>query len=68
MFPDYKGHNEVSGPGEADPDATVPGVLGDPVGRALVVCCDARELKPGIRCNRTDEAMPGAAPAGESQS
>ena len=56
--------DELPGPGEPDPDATVPRVLGDPVGR--VVCCDARELKPGIRCNRTDEAVPGAAPAGES--
>ena len=28
---------------ELDPDAIVAGVLGDPVGKALAVCCDASE-------------------------
>ena len=35
--------DKVPGHGEPDPDAIVPGVLGDPVGKALAVCCDARE-------------------------
>ena len=57
--------DKVPGPVQLDPDALVAGVLGDPVGKVLAVCCDAREAgrEPGIRCNRTDEAVPGAAPS-----
>ena len=48
---------------EPDPDAMVPGVLGDPVGKAVM----PGRLQPAIRWNRTDEAVPGPAPppAGE---
>ena len=47
-----------TGPAEPDPDARVPGVLGDQA-PAVLWCQGLGE--PGIRCNRTDEA--GAGPA-----